>query len=50
MHIKGFLPDIQNKNKNLHYKGRYIAKNDFTLDENGRYVGRGNLTGSLIVR
>ena len=34
----------------IYYKGRYIAKNDFTLDENGRYVGRGNLTGSLIVR
>ena len=42
--------DVIIYDKNLHYKGRYIAKNDFTLDENGRYVGRGNLTGSLIVR
>lgn len=40
--------DVIIYDKNLHYKGRYIAKNDFTLDENGRYVGRGNLTGSLI--
>lgn len=42
--------DVIIYDKNLHYKGRYIAKNDFTLDDNGRYVGRGNLTGSLIVR
>ena len=42
--------DVIIYDKNLHYKGRYIARKDFTLAENGRYVGRGNLTGSLIVR
>ena len=42
--------DVIIYDKNLHYKGRYLSKNDFTLDENGRYVGRGSLTGTLITK
>ncbi len=42
--------DIRIYDKDLRYKGRYFAKNNYTLDENGHYVGKGNLTATLIVR
>lgn len=42
--------DVIIYDKNLHYKGRYLAKANFTLNENGRYIGKGNLTATLITK